>query len=456
MMPDRGVAMVAIALWLAILATVSFAQQPVAQSEYSSRRAATRAQMHSRSVAVFRSAPQYPRTASSGYLYRQANSMLYLTGCTEEKIVLVLFSSPVVVDDRGVTEILFVPSRNPASELWNGARMGPVEAAAELGITALPIDSLSGVLTRVFATTDTVYYDWITEHVSDALPLPKKEIAHEEDSLLHASFPSVAAVLPTGVLTDSLRLTKSAAELAMMQTAINVSCSGHKAAMHAAHSGMHEYELAAIFDQQIEAGGAEGLAYPDIVGSGPNACTLHYESNQREIKPGELVLMDCGGEYHGYAADITRTFPVDGKFSPEQRTIYELVLRAQEAGIGEVKPGVIFRAPHNRAFAVIAQGLTALGIIGSDSLAKKYFPHGTSHTLGLDVHDTRSGPVLTQGMVITVEPGIYIPQGSPCDPKWWNIGVRIEDDVLVTENGASVLSACVPKTVVEVESAMRK
>lgn len=439
-----GALFVAASTFALVGAHLAFAQD-LTPGEYAARRSAVHARLGTHHVAVFRSALQFARTPSAEYPYRQFNNLLYLTGCQDADVTLAVFGTPVLAGGAQVHEILFVKPRNAMYELWNGPRLGPTEAQQQLGIASLPNDSLDAVLTRALERADTVYYDWAAPIVKESLPLRMRMQADQEKDL-KAKFPSVQKVLPTGALTDSLRMFKSAAELALMQKAIDLSCAGHIAAQKMTRPGMFEYELAAEFDRTIQAGGAEALAYPDIVGSGPNACTIHYEANHRRIEPHELVLMDCGAEYHGYAADITRTFPVDGSFTPEQRAIYDLVLKAQLAGIAEVKPGAEFSAPHKKAVQVITDGLRALGILQPDSVARKYFPHGTSHTLGMDVHDTRAGAgTLAPGMVITVEPGIYIPAGSPCDNKWWNIGVRIEDDVLVTAEGSRVLSACVPK-----------
>ena len=425
--------------------------QDLPLAEYAAHRAAARARMKPHSVAVFRSAQEFPRTASSDFPFRQANNLLYLTGYTEQFGTLVLFADSVTVGAARATGVLFVRQRDRGRELWNGARLGPAEAAQTLGIATLPSDSLDAVLGRALSAAETLYYDWISDGAQDALPLKFKFTGREQEKDLKEKFPSIAKVMGTGVLTDSLRSIKSDAEIALMQKAIDASCRGHHAAERAAKSGMFEYELAAEFDRAIEAAGAEALAYPDIVGSGPNACTLHYESNRRKIEPHELVLMDCGAEYHGYAADVTRTFPVDGTFTAEQRAIYALVLKAQSEGIAMVKPGAPMNVAHMKALEVITEGLHTLGILSADSSVRRYFPHGTSHTLGLDVHDTRGGDTLRTGMVITVEPGIYVPAESPCDRKWWNIGVRIEDDVLVTRDGNRVLSDCIPKSIKELE-----
>jgi Xaa-Pro aminopeptidase len=197
--------------------------------------------------------------------------------------------------------------------------------------------------------------------------------------------------------------------------------------------------------------GSEFVGYPSINGSGENACILHYVTNQKLMKDGDLLLSDCAAEYHGYSADVTRTIPVNGKFSPAQKIIYELVLEAQDSAFLKCKPGILYTEPHAAAARVIARGLQKLGITANAAESRIYFPHGTSHHLGLDVHDMGSRGPLEEGALFTVEPGIYIPPGSKCDPKWWSIGVRIEDDILITKTGYRNLSAGSPRTVVEIE-----
>jgi Xaa-Pro aminopeptidase len=220
---------------------------------------------------------------------------------------------------------------------------------------------------------------------------------------------------------------------------------------------MYEYELQAVIEYCFAKNGAEYPGFPSIVGSGPNSCILHYEANRRQMQTGDVVVMDIGAEYHGYTADVTRTIPVNGKFSPAQREIYEIVLKAQEEAIKEFKPGASSSAPSQRATDVIADGLMKLGIIKEKSEVRRYYMHGLSHNIGLDVHDVgRFSAPYAPGMILTVEPGVYIPAESPCDKKYWNIGVRIEDDVLITDSGCRVLSAGAPKTVNEIESLMKQ
>lgn len=261
----------------------------------------------------------------------------------------------------------------------------------------------------------------------------------------------------TGTLSnalDRLREIKTPEEIALLRRAVRISAVGQQEVMKATRPDMSERELQGLHEYVYRKYGAEFEGYPSIVGAGNNACVLHYIENSKPQVKNDLLLMDCGAEYHGYSADVTRTIPPSGKFSPVQRQIYELVLAAQDAAFKECKLGKDFQDPHAAAQKVIEQGLLKLGIIKKAEDTRQYFPHGTSHYLGLDVHDRGTHGPLQAGHVITVEPGIYIPEGSPCDQKWWNIGVRIEDDVLITEKGYDNLSKEAPRTVAEIEAMM--
>ncbi len=253
---------------------------------------------------------------------------------------------------------------------------------------------------------------------------------------------------------DALRTVKTPEEVALLRRAIDITAVAHREAMKSIEPGMHEYEVAALVEYVFHRNGAETPAFPSIVGSGENAVILHYETNRRRMRAGDLVVIDIGAEYHGYCADVTRTVPVGGRFSPEQRMIYELVLRAQSAGIRAVQVGAPFRAAHEAARDVIADGLMRLGLIREAGEVSRFFNHGTSHYLGLGVHDVGTGGPLTPGTVLTVEPGIYIPASPDVDRSWWNIGVRIEDDVLVTDAGPVVLSEAAPRAPDEIEALM--
>ncbi len=257
-----------------------------------------------------------------------------------------------------------------------------------------------------------------------------------------------------GTLLDGLREIKQPEELTLLRRAIQISTAGQREVFKLVRPDMGEMEIQGLHEYVYRRFGAEFQGYPSIVGGGANGCILHYIANDRQRLDNDLLLMDCGAEYHGYTADVTRTIPPAGRFSPAQRQIYELVLAAQEAGFTQCKPGAEYNAPNKATQEVIAAGLLKLGIIKDKKEVPRYYPHGASHYLGLDVHDRGTYGALRPGTVITVEPGIYIPAGSPCDQKWWNIGVRIEDDVLITEKGYENLSAGAPRTVAEIEQLM--
>lgn len=426
-------------------------------TEYAARRGAILERLQPGEGVLLMSAPKVTRSHDIEYDYRQRSNLLYTTGITENHAALLLVRDGVDLGDTTVHEILFVAERVRTHEVWEGVKMGPEVASRLTGVAHVRgYGQIGRTLHRLLPRIGTLFVEEengspfrrrdTLEVVATALPT-----VIEPDSL-HRTLP----VLRNAALhLNPLREIKSPAELAMMQRAIDVTIEGHRRAMRAAGPGVAEYELEAAMEYAFLAGGAEGPAYPSIVGSGPNSCILHYSASRRRTAPGDLVLMDCGAEYRGYAADITRTFPVSGRFTPEQREIYELVLAAQNAGIDACRAGREFIDPHRAAQKVIADGLLRLGIIASAGEARSYTLHFTSHLLGLDVHDVGVRRTLEPGMVLTVEPGVYIPEGSPCDPKWWNIGVRIEDDVLVTDREPVNMSGELERSVEEIEGVVR-
>ena len=257
-------------------------------------------------------------------------------------------------------------------------------------------------------------------------------------------------------LMASLREKKTAEELVLLKKAIQISVQGQIEVMKALHPGMTEREVQGIHQLVFKKYGAAHEGYPSIVGAGENACVLHYITNDKTNLEQQLILMDLGAEYNGYTADVTRTVPVSGEFSPEQRALYEIVYDAQNAGIAAAQKGASFRAIEIAAFETVKNGLLELGLISTPEEFRRYLPHGVSHHIGLDVHDPGNYTVLDTDMVITVEPGIYVPNGSPCDPKWWDIGIRIEDDILITEEGPVNLSAGAPRAWQEIEKLMKE
>ncbi|WP_226163617.1 aminopeptidase P N-terminal domain-containing protein [Hymenobacter terricola] len=305
--------------------------------------------------------------------------------------------------------------------------------------------------------------DYLTGQVKEnpalgTAPLIKAYLAATSDAARRAAIdahpPGRFDDSTLGEKLDELRAIKTPEELALLRRAVRISAMGQREVMKLLRPEMGEMEVQGLHEYVYRRYGAEFQGYPSIVGGGANACILHYETDDRLRLDNDMVLMDCGAEYHGYSADVTRTVPPSGTFSPAQRQIYELVLAAQEAGFAACRPGAEFNAPNKATQDVVAAGLIKLGIIKKKDELRKYYPHGASHYLGLDVHDRGSYGPLMAGNVITVEPGIYIPAGSPCDPKWWNIGVRIEDDALITATGYENLSAEAPRTVADIEKLM--
>lgn len=429
----------------------------LSRSEYAARRSRVLAKMGKGSAMLVRSGDVRNRSNDVDYEFRQRNNLLYLTGVTEDKSAVLLVRDGLEIEGQEVREILFVAERDPSHEIWEGIRMG-VEVAPEVTGVRVVRDyaELRTFLATILPDLDTLYYDdWMFSRVNEPLvdvPFPWKDMMM--DAVLK-EFPDLN-IQHAGEILHGLRMIKSPAEILMMQKAVDISAEAHRETMRTAKPGMHEYEFEAMMEFVFRRLGAEDPGYPSIVGSGPNTCILHYNTNRRQAQDGDLVLMDCGAEYHGYSADITRTFPVNGTFTSEQRAIYDIVLLAQTHAIAECKPGVRFFDPHRKAATIIAKGLVKLGIMKEGDDVGKYFMHGTSHFLGMDVHDVSDRWTLEPGMVLTVEPGIYIAEGSDCDPKWWNIGVRIEDDILVTQNGPVNLSQELERTADEIERLMRE
>jgi Xaa-Pro aminopeptidase len=302
------------------------------------------------------------------------------------------------------------------------------------------------------ASIDSVFSLFRTEGIFNKYKAKEDELTRMAgivDSLV-STFKKPLAMRSTLAIMRNLRGIKTAEEITLIKKAVNMSTLGHNDVMRAIRPGMKEYQAQAIMEYHFKNNGSEFPGYGSINGTAENACVLHYVTNLKTIKNGDLLLSDCAAEYHGYSADVTRTVPANGKFSEPQKALYEIVLAAQDAGIAACQTGAPMANVDAAARAVVNAGLIKLGIAKNDMEARTYFPHGTSHHLGLDVHDL--GPrILQAGVVITVEPGIYIPAGSKCDKKWWNIGIRIEDDILITEKGPENLSAGSPRKVADIE-----
>ncbi len=405
-----------------------------------------------RSLLLVVAAERHLRNGDVYYPYRQNSWLWYLTGIPEPNTILLLSSEGIQVQEQRVHALAFIPERNPRHERWEGARMGPVEAERLLGITALPRSAFDSLLLQILATTDTLYLLGLPTPLL-RLPVSGRpfSIEQQETEWLRERFPQLVARRGFPPLVQ-LRAQKDTAELRLLRRAIAITGEALQALWHTARPGMSERDLQILLESELRRRGAEDVAFPTIVAAGPNACILHYTNGHRRIADGDLVLIDCGAQYAGYAADITRTIPISGYFTAEQRTLYNIVLEAQDSAIAACRPGVPFALPHQRAVAVLERRLRQLGILDTGSNVRHYFPHATSHHLGLDVHDVGPTDTLRPGYVITVEPGVYVPPGSPCDQRWWGIGIRIEDVVHITDNGAEILSAAIPRRPEEVEA----
>lgn len=402
--------------------------------------------MDSNSVAVFLANQAKHRNGDVNFTFRQDNSLWYLTGFPEDRSALVLTKNEIVIDGNSTHEILFVQESNAAFAAWVGDVIGIAGAKINYGFKAVkPIGGLKSFLDSLLRDTSTLYY---TSQTSPFLRDPvtgfQLNVDKEFKKDLSTRFPQLK-IKSNQSEVAKLRGVKSSDEIKLIRKAIDATTTAHIEAIKSCLPGMYEYQLQAVIEYCFKQAGAEYTGFPSIIGSGPNSTILHYEDNCRRMNDGDLVVMDIGAEYHGYTGDVTRTIPVNGKFSPEQREIYTLVYKAQQEAIKQVNAGAKFNDAHQAAVKII-----------EEAGYRKYFIHGTSHHIGLDVHDVGGFGVLKPGMVITVEPGIYIPKGSAVDQKYWNIGVRIEDDVLVTDTGCIVLSEKAPRTIEEIESLMKK
>jgi len=454
----KAVTLLAICLFTALTLPAQFAFEVydtdlTPANIHKQRRLTALAQLRPRTALVVQAADIRNRQNDVDYEYRQNSDLLYLTGFPHAGGTLLLVPDGVTIGKHTYREILFVNDRIQSREQWTGVEMGPGEAREHLAVdTTLSASRLAEIIDALIPRIDTLF---TTTLPTKSVPLTLFGKRMSVDSQLQREMRerSATAVLVTSwTPLSAMREVKDTSELRLMQKAIDISIEGHRAAMQGVRPGMTEYQIEAIMEYTFKKHGAEDVGYPSIVGSKYNACILHYITNRRKTTANDLILADCGAEYHGYTADITRTFPTSGRFTPEQRRIYDIVLEAQDSGIAACRSGRGFRAPHEAARNVIARELMALGIITSADSVRKYFMHGTSHYLGLDVHDPGTYGPLRAGVVLTVEPGIYIAAGSDCDKKWWNIGVRIEDDILVTNGDPVNMSGALPRGADQIEA----
>ncbi len=432
----------------------------ITRKEFSRRRNQLMRMMGKNSIAIIPTATEQLRNRDVEFPFRADSDFYYLTGFREPDAVAVL------IPKRPHGEyLLFCRERDPKMETWTGKRAGTRGAIDTFDADdAFPAGDIDEILPGLMESCDRVYYtmgsrpqfdqrvmDWINrlrEGARTGMRTPDKFVSLEH--LLH-----------------DMRLYKSRSEIRVMRSAAKVACSAHKRAMQACLPGMQEYQVEAELLHEFRRAGMVP-AYSSIVGGGANGCILHYTENSAQLNDGDLLLIDAGAEYDCYASDVTRTFPVNGRFSEAQKQLYEVVLAAQTAAIKKVRPGNHWNDPHEAAVRVLARGLVKLGILKgrpADLIRKdayrRFYMHRTGHWLGMDVHDVGDYKVggawreLEPGMVLTVEPGVYIPAGSRgVARKWWNIGIRIEDDVLVTRDGPDVLSDAVPRSVAGIEALM--
>ena len=425
---------------------------------YARRRARLLRRLRPGSAALFAAGREALRNGDVEHPFRQTSTFQYLTGFGEPGAVAVLRPG------HPQPFALFVRPHDPATAVWVGPRLGVDGAISALGAdAAYPIGELDRRLPELLAGLDTVY---CSLGADEELDLLLTRLAAGRRAASQGGAPPIAAILDPAPIVDGLRLIKSREEIAALQRAIDITGAGLEAAMRAARPGMHEYEVQAVLEAEYRRLGSPRDGFPSIVAAGANACTLHYTANRARIEPGDLLLLDTGAEVDCYGADVTRTFPAGGRFRAAQREVYEIVLAAQREAIALIAPGVRFHEVHERAALVLTEGLRGLGVLSGRTarlLERRayapWFMHGTSHWLGLDVHDVgryRDGGesvALRPGMVLTVEPGLYFAPGQRGVPRRLRgIGVRIEDDVLVTRDGCRVLSGAIPKDVADLEA----
>lgn len=437
----------------------------VRPSEYQRRRAALMGMMAPDSIAVVPAATVRMRNRDTQYPFRQDSDFFYLTGFAEPDAVLVLAPGR----QHGQV-ILFCRERDARAELYDGERLGPDRAVAGLRIDdAFPVNDLEDILPGLLEGRERIYMT-LGEH-----PDFDHRMLHWVNGLRSrdaAAAPQPGEFVALQHLLHEQRLFKSAAEMRLMREAARITCVAHRRAMTACRPGMTELALEAELTYEFMRNGARAPAYPSIVGSGRNACVLHYTDNAATLRAGDLVLIDAGCEYACYASDVTRTFPVSGVFSASQQALYEIVLEANRKAIASCRPGARFMTPHEVAIRVMVEGLLELKLLHGEldeiletQAYRTFCPHNSSHWLGSDVHDVgeyRVGDMsreLEPGMVLTIEPGIYLPVGPATDglaPRWRGIGIRIEDDVHITRDGHEVLTADAPKTVADIHRLMKR
>lgn len=433
----------------------------ITKAEYARRRKHLMSMMESDSIAVIPAAHECTRSRDTEYVFRQDSDFYYLTGFNEPDAVLVL-----IPGRRAGQVVMFCRDRDPELELWHGYRKGPEGVVTDCGMDdGFPIGDIDDILPGLIEGKQHIYYAMGRHADFDQQVMGW---VNQIRSQIRVGAKPPGDFIDLDFLLHEQRLFKSAAELRLMRRAGEISAAAHCRAMRECRPGRYEYQLEAAILHEFADNGARSPAYTSIVGGGVNACVLHYTENTDKLRDGDLVLIDAGCEYQGYAADITRTFPVNGRFSPEQKALYDLALKAQLAAIKKIKPGNTWNQSHDATVRVITRGLIELGLLKGDEKQlikdgayRDFYMHRAGHWLGLDVHDVGDYRVagkwrqLEPGMVMTIEPGIYVaPNNTKVAKKWRGIGVRIEDDIVVTADGCEILTADVPKTTEAIEALM--
>ena len=439
---------------------------------YSTRREALIAQMHAKGggVAIIPTAPEVMRNSDADYPYRHDSYFYYLSGFTEPEAVIVLIAG------KTNQAILFCRDKNQEREIWDGYRYGPDAAREKFGFdAAFPIGALAAEMPKLLADAPAIFYALGRNTRLDAQVQTWLQAVRGQ---ARAGITAPSTAHDVHVLLNEMRLIKDADEISVMKRAAAISAEAHARAMRISRPGLHEYQIEAELLHEFRKNGSQFPAYTSIVATGANACVLHYRAGDAVLKNGDLVLIDAGCELDSYASDITRTYPASGTFSGPQKALYEIVLAAQAAAIAEIKPGKRFTDGHDAAVRVLAQGMLDTGLLDKnktgtldDAIAngdyRQFYMHRTGHWIGMDVHDVgeyrdpaatdeeKPWRTLQPGMALTVEPGIYVRPAEGVPEKFWHIGIRIEDDALVTANGCDIITSAAPKTVAEIEATMK-
>ena len=440
---------------------------------YAARRASLIAQMQAKGggIAIIPTAPEVMRNRDADYPYRHDSYFYYLSGFTEPEAVIVL-----IAGEKNLS-ILFCREKNLEREIWDGFRYGPEGAHNAFDFdAAYPIEAIDTELPKLMANAQSLFYALGSDSKLDG---QVQRWLQTVRSQARAGVTPPSAAYDVQVLLDEMRLSKDAGEIDIMQRSADIAAAAHRRAMRIARPGLREYHLEAEILHEFLNNGSQFPAYGSIVATGANACVLHYRASDAELKDGDLVLIDAGCELDSYASDITRVFPVNGKFSGPQKELYEIVLASQYAAIAETRPGKRFMDGHDAAVKVLAQGMLDVGLLDKNKVGSlsdviesraysQFYMHRTGHWLGMDVHDVgeyrdaapsgteKPWRTLQAGMVLTVEPGLYVRPAEGVPEQYWNIGIRIEDDALVTAEGCHILSAAAPKTVADIEALMKQ